>query len=142
MLDQWIGFSLGGERYVHSVEVVKEVLPFSEVFPVPGAPPEIMGIVNIRGEVVTIVSGHQLLTLMKPDKGSNLFILVLELDIGLWGVVVDAVTEIASFDSQSIEPAPETSQKAEVIRGMVYKDNLLHIVADFTPRCSVLSQQI
>ncbi|WP_051227410.1 chemotaxis protein CheW [Oceanospirillum beijerinckii] len=142
-MNNWIGFRLGGEAYVHSVHSVKEVLPFSEVFPVPGTPTEILGVLNIRGEVVTIVSGHQLLGLSDPSARERCFILVLELSTGLWGVLVDAVTEIMGFDDRAIDVLIDQQQGPQgerIVQGTMYRQGQLNIVADFAHCCEQLAE--
>ena len=52
---QWVTFRLGGETYGINVMQVQEVLRYSEIAPVPGAPAYVLGIINLRGNVVTVI---------------------------------------------------------------------------------------
>lgn len=54
-LSQWVTFSLADETYGINVMQVQEVLKMTEIAPVPGAPDYVLGIINLRGNVVTVV---------------------------------------------------------------------------------------
>ena len=52
---QWVTFRLEGETYGINVMQVQEVLRYTEIAPVPGAPAYVLGIINLRGNVVTVI---------------------------------------------------------------------------------------
>ena len=52
---QWVTFQLDRETYGINVMQVQEVLRYTEIAPVPGAPDYVLGIINLRGNVVTVI---------------------------------------------------------------------------------------
>jgi purine-binding chemotaxis protein CheW len=52
---QWVTFKLQEETYGINVMQVQEVLRYTDIAPVPGAPDYVMGIINLRGNVVTVI---------------------------------------------------------------------------------------
>ena len=52
---QWVTYRLGEETYGINVMQVQEVLRYTEIAPVPGAPDYVLGIINLRGNVVTVI---------------------------------------------------------------------------------------
>ena len=52
---QWVTFRLDNETYGINVMQVQEVLRYTEIAPVPGAPDYVLGIINLRGNVVTVI---------------------------------------------------------------------------------------
>ena len=52
---QWVTFKLDNESYGINVMRVQEVLRYTEIAPVPGAPSYVLGIINLRGNVVTVI---------------------------------------------------------------------------------------
>jgi purine-binding chemotaxis protein CheW len=52
---QWVTYRLGDETYGINVMQVQEVLRYTEIAPVPGAPDYVLGIINLRGNVVTVI---------------------------------------------------------------------------------------
>ena len=54
-LSEWVTFRLDNEKYGVNVMLVREVLKNTEIAPVPGAPYFVLGIINLRGNVVTVI---------------------------------------------------------------------------------------
>ncbi len=53
---QWVTFRLSGEIYGVDVMRVQEVLRYTDIAPVPGASNHVLGIINLRGTVVTVLN--------------------------------------------------------------------------------------
>ena len=58
--NRWVTFRLADEIYGINVMQVQEVLRMTEIAPVPGAPGCVLGIINLRGNVVTVVDAHHI----------------------------------------------------------------------------------
>lgn len=69
---QWVTFCLGDEKYGINVMQVQEVLRITEIAPVPGAPSYVLGIINLRGNVVTVIDTRNRFGLpsKEPDDAS------------------------------------------------------------------------
>lgn len=141
MNDQWISFSLAGEKYAHPVASIKEVLRYQEPSPVPGAPQDVDGILNIRGEVLTVISARKLMDLPQDTITDDARIISIETDDGLCGIVVDNVEAIVGFESDNIEPPPNQDSSG-VIQGTIHREGELYIVANFLPHCEGVAQQM
>ena len=50
-----IEFLLAYERYAMELDHVREVFPLKEITPLPGTPPFVLGIINVRGQIVSVV---------------------------------------------------------------------------------------
>ena len=68
---QWVTFRLENESYGINVMQVQEVLRYSEIAPVPGAPPYVLGIINLRGNVVTVIDTADGNIMLSLDGGCN-----------------------------------------------------------------------
>src|SRR6201989_2216916 len=55
----WLGFSLKGQRYALSLTSVREVIRPGDITPVPGAPDDVLGIVNLRGQIVPVLDDRR-----------------------------------------------------------------------------------
>ncbi|MEK9765813.1 MAG: chemotaxis protein CheW, partial [Thalassolituus sp.] len=64
---QWVTFRLENETYGINVMQVQEVLRYTEIAPVPGAPAYVLGIINLRGNVVTVIDTRQRFGLPTAD---------------------------------------------------------------------------
>jgi len=77
-MTQWVTFMLQGEKYGIDVMHVKEVLRDIEIAPVPGAPPYVLGIINLRGNVVTVVDTRSRFNLAPRELDDNTRVIVIE----------------------------------------------------------------
>jgi purine-binding chemotaxis protein CheW len=125
---QLLSFLLGDEEYGVNILMIREIIRLTTITPVPRAPSYIKGIISLRGAVLPILDLHQLLSIpeTQPDKKSR--ILVVNLEAGPIGIIVDAVTEVVELKEAELEPAPAvmTGLDADHIKGMGrYKGRLI-----------------
>ncbi len=125
--DQWITFYLDGAAYAQPIAVIREIVPYREPAPVPGSPHEVEGIVNIRGDVISIINTRRLMHRpdYEPDEHSR--ILIIESQDSLMGFTVDNVSEIVGFNRDEIE---NSHAEHELIKGTVQLEEGLYIVTD------------
>lgn len=129
---RWVTFRLEGEIYGIDVLQVQEVLRVSEIVPVPGAPDFILGIINLRGNVVTVIDTRKCFGLpaQEPDDASR--IVIIESGKNIAGLLVDSVAEVVNISSSQIEVAPDvgTTEAAKYIQGISHHNNELLILVD------------
>ena len=77
---QWVTFRLDNETYGINVMQVQEVLRYTEIAPVPGAPSYVLGIINLRGNVVTVIDTRQRFGLETAAVSDNTRIVIIEAD--------------------------------------------------------------
>ncbi len=88
---------VGSRRFTVSVAAVMEVVTSREVVRIPGAALPIRGVVNVRGGVVTVVSGAALL--QETESGASDYLLVLALYDGRVAIEVDDVEDLHTTES-------------------------------------------
>lgn len=127
---QWVTFRLAQETYGINVMQVREVLRHSEIAPVPGAPSYVIGIINLRGNVVTVVDTRERFSLPSTEISDSTRIVILETDAQVVGILVDAVAEVVYLRQSEIEPAPNVGNpdNARYIQGVSHKNNRLLIL--------------
>ncbi len=97
---QWVTFQLEEETYGINVMQVREVLRYTEIAPVPGAPDYVLGIINLRGNVVTVIDTRSRFGLMEGEVTDNTRIIVIESERQVIGILVDSVAEVVYLRSQ------------------------------------------
>lgn len=102
--EQWVTFNLDTERYCVPVSQVKEIISWQDVEPVPGAPDIVEGIINLRGDIITVVNGRTLLKLPSKEADDETRIMTLEVEQESIGLVIDQVHEIVRFNADNIDP--------------------------------------
>ena len=129
---QWVTFRLDGETYGINVMQVQEVLRYTEIAPVPGAPSYVLGIINLRGNVVTVIDTRHRFGLSPADVTDNTRIVIIEADSHVVGILVDAVAEVVYLRQSEIETAPNVGndESAKFIQGVCNKNNELLILVE------------
>lgn len=129
---QWVTFRLDNETYGINVMQVQEVLRYSDIAPVPGAPDYVLGIINLRGNVVTVLDTRLRFGLMPAEISDNTRIVIIEAERQVIGILVDSVAEVVYLKSSEIESAPNvgTSESARFIQGVCNRENELLILVD------------
>ncbi|MFC1234314.1 chemotaxis protein CheW [Vibrio sp. DW001] len=129
---QWVTFQLEEETYGINVMQVREVLRYSEIAPVPGAPDYVLGIINLRGNVVTVIDTRSRFGLMQGEISDNTRIIVIESERQVIGILVDSVAEVVYLRSSEIDTTPSvgTDESAKFIQGVSNREGKLLILVD------------
>jgi purine-binding chemotaxis protein CheW len=131
-VSEWVTFRLGDEKYGINVMMVREVLKNTDLAPVPGAPYYVLGIINLRGNVVTVIDTRTRfgLPLHEPDEATR--IVIVEREGLVVGMMVDSVAEVVNLRESQIEFAPNVGndESARYIQGVSNQDNELLILID------------
>jgi len=129
---QWVTFRLDDETYGINVMQVQEVLRYTEITPVPGAPGYVLGIINLRGNVVTVIDTRQRFGLAPAPITDNTRIVIIEVDRQVVGILADSVAEVVYLRQSEIETAPNVGneESAKFIQGVCNKNGELLILVD------------
>ncbi len=95
---------LAGERFATDIAHVSEVIRNYQLHRVPGAAPEVDGVVNLRGRVVTVLSGRRLLGLAEESPHPEERVLIVEWEGELFGVRVDRIVGVHRIAPSAVEP--------------------------------------
>lgn len=129
---QWVTFKLENETYGINVMQVQEVLRYSEIAPVPGAPVYVLGIINLRGNVVTVIDTRSRFGLESCDVTDNTRVVVIESEKQVIGILVDSVAEVVYLKASDIDAAPNVGndESAPFIQGVSNREGELLILVD------------
>lgn len=129
---QWVTFKLQEEIYGINVMQVQEVLRYTEIAPVPGSPDYVLGIINLRGNVVTVIDTRSRFGLEPGEVTENSRIVIIEAEKQVIGILVDSVAEVVYLRSSEIDTAPNvgTDESARFIQGVSNRDGELLILVD------------
>ena len=110
------------------VHHVQEVLKYRELTQVPLAPPEVRGLINLRGQIVTAIDLRRRLGLPERGEGVKPMNIVVRSHEGIVSLLVDEIQDVLSVSDDLFEPPPETldDNTRQLLSG-VYKleNNLL-----------------
>ncbi len=129
---QCVTFELDHEIYGINVMQVQEVLRETEVAPVPGAPHYVIGIINLRGNVVSVIDARIRFGLSTIERTEMTRIIVIEAQQQIIGILVDSVAEVLDIKMSEIETAPNVGndESSRYIDGVVSRGDKLLILVD------------
>ncbi len=129
---RWVTFRLENEKYGINVMQVQEVLRITEIAPVPGAPSYVLGIINLRGNVVTVIDTRSRFGLASVETDDSSRVVIIESEEQVVGILVDSVAEVVDLQPSDIETAPNvgTEESAKFIQGVASHDGELLILVD------------
>ncbi|MDJ0786077.1 MAG: chemotaxis protein CheW [Myxococcota bacterium] len=104
---EYLAFRLGDVPYAIAVDGVREIVRMRPVTPVPRVPPEVSGVISLRGEIVQVVDLRRRLGMPEVEPSRSTRIIVLHGDVGeVSGVQVDGVTEVLRVVESDLRPPP------------------------------------
>jgi purine-binding chemotaxis protein CheW len=118
---------------------VQEVLRYVEMTPVPLAPKEVSGLINLRGQIVTAIDLRQRLELEPPLANALPMNVVVRSEDGAVSLLVDEIGDVVEVQSDSFEPPPETlhGNVRTVILGVHKLETRLLHVLDTERACQI-----
>ena len=98
----------------------------------PGAPNYVLGIINLRGNVVTVIDTRSRFGLESTEVTDNTRIVIIEAEKQVIGILVDSVAEVVYLKASEIDVAPNVGndESAKFIQGVSNRDGELLILVD------------
>lgn len=129
--DRYIRFSLSDDEYAIPLLKVREVIAVPEITPVPQTPAYFLGIINLRGQVITVIDLRIKLGL-KADRGEEMAVIITDLGNTGVGIVVDSINSVLTPKIEEIAEKPNFSHNkaAEYITGVYRKETGLVLLLD------------
>ncbi len=122
-------FSIGEDTYAIPVDVLTEIIIPQKIFPVPTTPSHVLGVINLRGNIVPIVDIRPALFL--PQQSVPGQIAILKFGNLLLGIIVNNVLAVLSIVVSSIQPLPPEASaqqsaaknRAPFLKGIIQMEN-------------------
>jgi purine-binding chemotaxis protein CheW len=113
-------FMLASERYGIESSFVREVLQIRELTPLPGTPPFLLGIINIRGEICSIIDLKKFFNISERGLPEFNKVIVIRNEAMKFGIVVDSVVGTRQILCTTLKPPPPTFTgiRAEYVKGV------------------------
>lgn len=122
--NQYLAFFIADEEFAVKILKAREILEYGTVTKVPGAPPTVRGVINLRGSVVPVVDLALKFGLPEREVTKRTCVVIVEVTQGeektTMGVIVDSISQVVDLPQEQIEPAPDfgTKVKLEYLLGM------------------------
>lgn len=124
---QVVVFKLGQEQFAVETSKVQSINDIMEITRVPMAPNHIKGLINLRGNVISLLDINLLLDVKKSEEAQD-NIIILEMQDELAGIAVDQVDEVLEIEEDVIEKIDE-DKKRFYIKGVInFKDRIVTLI--------------
>jgi len=136
ILQSFLSFKVGNELFAANVNKVLSILDLVKITSVPGSPPFMLGIINLRGSVLPVIDSRIRFGVEPTPETRNTCIIVMEVmfgeDLLNVGMLVDGVQEVIEVLPDSILPPPGLGNryKTDFIRGIIRQANIFIILLD------------
>jgi purine-binding chemotaxis protein CheW len=115
-----IQFFISYESYAVEAHYVREVRPLPEYAPVPCTPPFVLGIINVRGEILSVIDIGRFFDVPAKGLGDLNRVIILSSGEMELGVLADAIAGVRMVPLQDLQPPPPTftGLRREYLRGL------------------------
>ena len=130
--EEYVTVTVADQMFGLRIDRVHDVFIAASLTPVPLAPPEVAGLLNLRGRVVTAVCLRRRLGLPDREDGAREMAVGLELQGESYGLLIDGVGEVLKLSADTYEPVPVhmDGRWAALARGVHRLDGRILIVLD------------
>ena len=132
---QLVVFKLGGEEFGVNISQVREIIRKGDITVVPNAAEFVRGVINLRGQITTVIDLRRRLGLPDKEDGDaqQERVIVVEVGKNTVGMDVDAVTEVTYLSESDIDEVPAMIKQTigtEYLKGVGKLPNRLLILID------------
>ena len=129
-----VTFSLGGKDYGVDIMKVAQIAKFEQYTRVPNTQQYVTGVYNLRGDIISLIDLRRMFNLPvpvraaeEPEEG-----LILRLETGLVGIIVDTIDQVVGISSRTIQPPHPIYADVNMrsISGVAERDGRLYIILD------------
>ena len=128
---EFLTFTLAGEEYAIDILAVREIRAFETPTRLVTAPPFVAGVISLRGEVIALVD-LRIKFGIAAAFGERTAVIIVEVANGVFGVIVDSVSDVQAIAPSQIQPAPAFTAvvDAQFISGLAPMDEHMLILLD------------
>ncbi|MDZ8053361.1 MAG: chemotaxis protein CheW [Aulosira sp. ZfuVER01] len=122
---------LGGEYFGFELETVHEFTEIHKITPIPCCPPHIVGNINLRGEIVTLIDISDVVDLSMNAVRSQLQAVIVRLEQRVAGIAVDDIFDVVYIHPSQMATIPVAmhSAKDDYLQGVApYQDRMMSII--------------
>lgn len=119
----WLGFELAGQDYAVPLGDVREIVRPEAPTPVPGAPAGVLGIISLRGSIVTVLDGCRRLGLDAGNAGPDQRLVIFQGEEENVAMRIDALRDVLDLDTTELMPPPPSpaTRNNDPVLGVLYR---------------------
>ena len=129
---EFLTFDLGGQEYAVDIMSVREIRGWTKTTPMPHSPDFMRGVINLRGTVLPVMDLSARIGLLPIEPTARNVIIVAKFQNALTGLLVDAVSDIITIQSEDLQPPPDngTGQTTNTIEALtLVEERMIRILS-------------
>lgn len=127
-MEQFIGFKLNSSEYMVPILNVREIISIPSVTALPHLPSYVIGVTNIRGSIIPIISLRSLMNTGGDESGATTVIIISTGKIS-FGIMIDSITGVINSAKENIDsPEQIVNGNLEQIEGVAKIDDRLIVL--------------
>jgi purine-binding chemotaxis protein CheW len=127
---RYLEFQLGTEHFGIPLLEVRELISIPETTPIPYTPKYIKGIMNLRGQVISVVDLRTKLAIKPNEVTNENAVVIVEFEGVILGLIVDAINRVIQAAPEQIKEIPEVKSETnkDYINGVFQNQNELTVL--------------
>lgn len=127
----YLCFDLDKQRYGVDVLKTREILQPGEMTPVPQTPPYVLGVINVRDQIIPVVDLKMKLGLAQGEEEKTPCVVVADINNKPLGLLVGEVHEVTAFRAEELSDPPQYhAQQGQLIAAMGKKEDEITVILD------------
>ena len=129
---QLVTFEVGNEEFAIDILTVREINRLMELTRVPQSPPDVEGVINLRGRIIPVIDLRRRFGLGEAKRDDKTCIVVVEVNKRVLGFLVDCVHEVLRISSDIVDQAPPMAcgLRSDYVAGVAKLSDRLIILLD------------
>ena len=129
---QYLTVNLAEEEYAIDILAVREIRGWTPVTRIPQAPHYVLGVLNLRGAIVPVLDLRLRFGLEREEYSATTVTVVVTVAGRLFGVVVDAVSDVLDVQAEQVRPVPDmgTAVDTEYLKGLTSIEERMVLLLD------------
>lgn len=141
--ERYLCFNLGTEEFGIPLLIVKEVLALPEITPIPFAPSHFVGIMNLRGQVISLIDMRSKFGI-KAQKNNETSVIICDLETTSIGIIVDSIDSVFSPKAEELSPKPNVqgSNSSDYITSIYRNEGRMILILDINKTLNVTDKNL
>lgn len=139
---QYLVFNIGSHYFAANVLNIDDVIRSGKTTYVPLSKPNIRGLSNLRGHIVTEIDVAKTLNIIRHEKQKESYSVVTHIKNEFFSLTFDGIGDVIEIKSDKVDPLPETVNKKwhSVSKGVYQAEEHLIVILDFPLFIQVVSE--
>ena len=117
-LCQYIVINIGNEQYGVDIKYIDNIVRMTSITRVPKVPAHLKGVINLRGEVIPVMSLRLKMELEDDELTKDTRIIIIKINHESIGIIVDSVREVVNIENNSIEKVGFENRDNSFVNGI------------------------